>query len=602
MTIKRPTGIAPAAEFRDDRINPLLKSAGVRTIAEFHKRLEEGLRQIPEVRTLSQVADKHGCVGVLSGGTASMVIGELVQSWASGAGMRPLNDLASDVDALIMPKSNVYTPQLVSTVMDDLNRSNRDLINDSVPSSLRRKMVLEWDINPADGFYEATVQHGGDTASQIGVGLHGDKLCLFDPHGGMDDFFRGVLRYEPTDKPETDSALYKNVQYDPSLEGLRLIRMIGRFKEWGLEASPETRERLDKMGQDALERKTLSRALIGGQDPSGDFKLQRRWEKYVDRIWADASDISDAMSLLDSTQYTQVLQHLGLGNKLLSPLAERGIDKAKAEKAGSDASEGVRANNPMISGDSVPDQYIWLSSKMLGQFTKGKVYGRAGGEFGAGLQTVGSTLDGKGFGAILVKVDLNPSAHFLDMRSSFGRELEAKTAKKLGLETKSVSDRIGAVVAELGAAGVLYGGSPPDLTIGARAGIKGFTEEPFSGSHVVQELTNPTPQNREGTMLRMRALIALEREAGLARIANAIDSKQLPLNRILYSDVVDLLLQSPVRSKKLAKALHDAGEREGEGLGVTLQVELYRLLAGLQGTPVDQPLANRAVTGEESRT
>jgi hypothetical protein len=561
----RPTRLVPAETLLEPT-NQLLAKAGIKSLADLHRLLETQIKDIPEVKKLASVCERHGAIGVLAGGTASMLIAEAIENAASSqTKVRSLNDMGSDIDALVMNKRfEELNPALGNKIAAELNDSNSLILHSSVPSSLRRRVVLEWDINEVSAFAKATEAYGGDPLSQIGIGLSGNRLYLFDPHGGLDDFFHGRLRWlKPKDNPY-ESPLFEGLQYDPALEGLRLIRMIGRFKQAGVEPTDETRDELKEFGASALRKRLVSKALVNSPDESGDFKLKRRWEKYVTRIWADSADLSESLSLVNENHYSELLQHMGMGQLILQPLVDQPITKFTAGE--------IRPG--ITRGADLGSSYLWLSSRMHEQFAAGKVFGARTKEGALGVACQGSLFDGKGYGSILTKVHVSPEAGFLDLRSASGRAIMQTVVDRLGIGEESDATKLDRVLQDLGLAGILTGGQPADVTITTSSAITKFEVVKLDVKDIFDELPRTEP-NKVG--LALRVAISLGRQTAADDLAARIADGRVDLTRILDPGAVDALLEAPIKTAKLQTAIESQSRK---ALSTESRLELVRLFGG----------------------
>lgn len=408
------------------QLNPILQKAGVRDIGTFVKHLTGYLAEIPELREVTKAADKLDCAAMLSGGSARAIVSAYLTDVqkTNKPDVRPQRSLfqmleGSDVDVLVMQKGGGKVPEsTVQRLMSELNRISGAQLVDKLPSVERRLYTAEWDITDAHEFASLNKRFGGDTVSLFGIGLSAERdMLLYDPADALVGISRGELGYVPGEKPYEHDMVVKG-RFDPSLDGLRVIRMAGQMREVGVELTSEAADAVKALGDEANRRawEIQARTL---HSPGG--KLQRRWTKYVKKVWIDHRDPAYARTLLQKTGYFELITLLGLRDYTLHELP---AGKPSSANAHPKMQELVRTHRAALEQHVKAADgalFSWnphvLASAML---EEKRFFGNDAGRLGPGLYTGGEQFPEGAIATELLEIKAHPTARVLDLDAANG--------------------------------------------------------------------------------------------------------------------------------------------------------------------------------------
>ncbi|MBI5509977.1 MAG: hypothetical protein HY903_14570 [Deltaproteobacteria bacterium] len=618
--VKRAALIHPAIRHDVGRLNPLLKKAGIKTIAEFSRRLEAYLHTYPEMERLASAARRFGAKAVFSGGTARALVSDFIKNAVAAAEGKPVaagprSLLAilegQDIDALVMGVKGRLPPDAVRAMTAELNRESCATLVDPLPSIEKRYYAVDWDLSDAVEFARLNRIYGGETPSQLGIGLGPNgRLQLYDPVGAFEDLFRGAFNYAPGDG-KYDEQMVVSGKMDPSLDGLRIIRVIGAMREVGVRPSAQALSTLTELGDDAKRRRWEIQARFLH---SPDGKLERRWVKYVKRLFNDFRDPRDAIRLLDQSGYADVLTSLGLKRYLLDSLPA--AVPPPSAKASAECNRWIAAHQTTFAPhvtSQVPSTFLWVSKKMADGLTKGlAVFGQRAGELGPGLYLSGRALP-EGAASKLVSAQLTPDGRFLDLTrleakalvdrylEKFGSEFAPATngdVPQLGARADARSAAIGHLLAGLGLDGAVdanAAGVGTAVVTNTRVLI-GFA----AVSGIEAELTEQLHLGGLGARTEngVRALLALKRQQGLAELGALLRQGKVTPQQVLPAAGGETLFELlPFVDPAVAAELQAAMARAGAELTPAQREAGARAVVYLRGDLPERCLARGTETG-----
>lgn len=634
-----PTRFHRARDLYPERVNPLLKAAGIRDMQAFLNGLQSFMRTVPELQQLAKAADAHGCEGVLSGGSALRVMLAYVDSLNPQTAPKDkrLHALmeGSDVDALLLrPSGESLSNTEVAAVATELNAASGASLVAPLPSKERRYYAVEWDLQDGREFYELNQTFGGESLAHVGLGLDtSGELVVYDPDGALRHFFEGYFDYGFGKDPE-HHPMVLNGMSDPTLDALRVIRMVGTVGGHGVRPSEQALDALDAMGEDATRRKWQIQA---GFVHSPEQKLERKWKKYLEKVWIDHRDPAQARALLDRSGFSEVLTYLGLRNMLESPLAEeRPVTPASDFPQ---VHEWARANElELLSAVARPADplYLWTSKNRAGALEDGSVpFQSDAGPLGAGLYLGDKAFPDKGTASVLLQARLSPDARLFDLRTPGARELldsylqefttdflpsklneGGRQAQPLisndivtGTKDESVPDFMNVdpspqldaerdarsfalthLASVLGVDGFIDGhGTSIRAVVTNRAALDGFTRQYDFQNGIMEQLRAGTLGKR--TEHGVRALLALNGQAGVDEIISLMNDGKLTLSQLFPAEPVgttgsrrtSLFEDLPFVDTRLAQALLKHLAREGQGLSDDQRFSVLAAVGHLRG-------------------
>lgn len=560
MKVVKPAApSAPSVAFeRADKlfdldVNPILKKAGVESFPRFVQLLEGYLKGIPELHQIAKTADKHGAKAVLSGGSARAILVALLKDIEKTGGQNPkpnrsLFDMmeGSDIDVLVMGKDGKPLPKdKLDKLQKEMNRVSGAQLVDPLPSSQRRLYAAEWDVVEAFDFAALNAAFGGETPSLMGFGLDAKGgLTLYDPEKALTDIFAGSFRYVAGEKGYEHDMVVTG-KFDPSLDGLRIIRMAGQMKEVGVDLGAQAIDSLNALGAEANRRgwEVQARFLH-----SPDAKLQRRWAKYAKKIWIDHKDPAYARQLLEQSGYLDVLTTLGLRKYALHEVPAEKPRKVDAHPL---AQQIARAHAPAFANAEKPgDQvqaFAWMPTRLAELAVDEKrPFGADESHVGPGLQFTAGEFPEGAIVTTQVKVELNADARLLDLSqpevANAVDELvplvptmvqaQNDSLTPLGMSESARSIAIAELVKALGLDGAVQDNG--DGAIMNKAAIAAMTRVKGLDEGVIQSLqSKQAGVNKEHAV---RALLASQGAAGFATLDALLTNRAVTVGDLFPAD------------------------------------------------------------------
>ena len=538
-------GFVPANERYDLSQNRVLAQLGIRDHATFVQHLTVYLSGIPELEQIAAAASKHDLEAVLSGGCARAIVTSYIKD-AAAAGrptVRPTASLyemleGSDVDVLVSNRGSggTVSETTLQTLASDLNKVSGAALVSTLPSLERRLYSAEWDVVDAREFAQLNTAFGGDTSSLLGLGLTTDgTLMVYDPQDALGDILHGRMRYAPG-KDAYGHQMVVEGKFDPSLDGLRLIRMAGQMREVGVEMDDASTRALNQLGDEANRRAWEVQARMAH---SPGEKLTRRWAKYAQKIWLDHKDPGYARSLLQGSGYLEVLTLLGLREHVLDKLPAARPDKSEATPAIQQLARKYRqeldAAIVTLPRDAV---YVWQPSTLAELLTEAtpQVYGADAGPMGRGLYVSRDQAPKGGLATNLLETKTRTGVRVLDLGraddiiAKILDEAKAAYLPRNGLVPLGDDWRSQALSDMYLALGVDGGMRGTDLVLTHAGAMEGFTRVQGLEDGIVEQLRVGGLGDR--TEQGVRALLAMRGRSGFEELQFLLTSGAVTLDHL----------------------------------------------------------------------
>lgn len=539
-------------------INSILKRAGITSFDQFKHGLADFMATIPELKQFSATADKYDMEAVLSGGTALSVILAYVRALRADlkAGIKPSGTAAKaprsltailegqDVDGLLRPRKGPVKPEAVAALTKELNHQSRIGLVSWMPSTERRYYAIEWDLHGLRSFQHQNAVFGGEGPAQIALGVDKQgKLVVHDPGDALKRFFEGTFDYRIGTAPY-EQEMTLNGQFDPLLDGLRIVRLAGKVSEYCVEPSEQATASLMALGESAEKRhwETQARVLH-----SPNNKLGRRWKKYAEKVWTDTTNLKDTIRLMGKSGYSEVLTMLGLRNELLKLLPQaRPQPSAGHDEALAWWLTHIDTVKPHVVDDPGP-MYLWTSKNRADDLVSGvDIFGTRAGPMGGGMYLRGQKIEEGKTASILVRATFKPKATKLldldappvkaltdEFQQKFGTEFVPKMGEiaPLNAQADGKSRAMEFQIAALKLDGAITQGADGPTAVVNNAAVF----EKFESVHGVHDaLLSQLNQGSAGkdTQKAVRALLALKGQDGLKELSGLMKQGKVSLEQL----------------------------------------------------------------------